>query len=92
MIPNLSQRYGEFHRLPKNNLKETGEYISVCGWCGKVLVGNDWLDVGEAIGKLQLFDLSSLPRPTHGLCSCCKVEVEREIDEFKERHHTGEGR
>ena len=70
-------------RMPDNNLRRSGEYISLCGWCGKIRVGNDWLGLGEAIGKLQLFDLSALPTLTHGLCRSCEVEVKKEMEESR---------
>jgi hypothetical protein len=92
MIPHLHQECGEPLRMLNNSLRRTDGYISVCGWCGKILVGNDWLGVGEAIGKLQLLDLSLLPRVTHGLCFSCKVEMEKEIEAFKVRQNHAMGR
>jgi hypothetical protein len=92
MMPHLHLECGDPLQMVNNNLRRTEDYISVCGWCGKILVGNDWLGVGEAIGKLQLLDLSLLPRLTHGLCCSCRVDMEKEIEDFKVRHNDTMGR
>lgn len=92
MKPHLLKECVDPLHMLNRNLRRTDEYISVCGWCGKILVGNDWLGVGEAIGKLQLLDLSLLPRLTHGLCCSCKVDMEKEIEEVKMRPNHAMGR
>ena len=75
-----------FH-IPYTNHSRRSEYISVCAWCGKIRVGDDWLDLGEAVGKLELFDLSALPRLSHGVCHVCRVELKKEVEESRAKHN-----
>lgn len=50
---------------------EGGELLRVCGWCKRVDVDGQWLEVEEAMAVLQLLERLVLPRITHGICAAC---------------------
>ncbi|MFB3923051.1 MAG: hypothetical protein ACE145_15115 [Terriglobia bacterium] len=54
------------------------DLLSICAWCKKVKVGSAWLEIEDAVAKLQLFHEPLLPRLTHGLCSVCQMRVANE--------------
>ena len=71
-------------RLPESDLRRGDEYILICAWCReKVKVENDWLELGEAMRNLEFFAASLSPRLSHGLCSSCRDEVKKGLEEFK---------
>lgn len=46
--------------------------IRMCGWCKRVAVpGEGWLEVEQAVDRLELFGAERLPEITHGLCPDC---------------------
>lgn len=45
--------------------------IEACGWCRKIRVGNEWLEVEAAVPALKLFEQDPMPMMTHGLCEAC---------------------
>lgn len=47
------------------------ELLHSCSWCKKFLVGNEWVEVEEAIQRLRLFQRRRLPAITHGICDEC---------------------
>ena len=51
--------------------KHTTDILRMCGWCKKVRVGNAWVEVEAAVEHLRLFEHSSLPLLTHGICDEC---------------------
>ena len=83
MTINVPRKNGSTFRIPDKNLSKSGNYIPICAWCGKIRVGDDWLGLGEAVGKLELFDLSALPGLTHGMCRSCKVELRKKVGESR---------
>ena len=50
----------------------------MCAWCKKADVGG-WVEVEEAVRRLQLFDQARLPRITHGVCPACKETFETKL-------------
>ncbi len=47
------------------------ELLRSCGWCKKFLVGDEWVEVEEAVQRLRLFQRRRLPSITHGICDGC---------------------
>ncbi|GAB4400098.1 MAG: hypothetical protein Kow00123_07590 [Anaerolineales bacterium] len=47
------------------------ELLRSCGWCKKFLVGDEWVEVEEAVQRLRLFQRRRLPSITHGICDEC---------------------
>lgn len=52
-----------------------GPAIRMCGWCKKVVVGNAYVEVEEAIVRLDLFAGATLPPITHGICPPCEARL-----------------
>jgi len=69
--------------LLDRTFQRSDQQISMCAWCKKVRVGSEWLEVEDAIGKLQLFQEPLLPSVTHGLCSPCLAQLKHELDEVR---------
>lgn len=57
------------------------EYVVMCGWCKRVDVSSDWLEVEEAVRRLALFNSTALPQITHGMCVDCEERMSHAIDE-----------
>jgi hypothetical protein len=47
------------------------ETLTMCGWCDRFLVGEEWVEVEEAAARLGLFQLTELPQISHGICPDC---------------------
>ena len=45
--------------------------LTMCGWCDRFLVGDEWVEVEEAAARLGLFELAELPKISHGICPDC---------------------
>lgn len=65
--------------LPSGGPETTNSYTTICSWCKKVHVEDQWCEVEEAVIRLQL--LSSTPELTHGLCPACADDLTRRIDD-----------
>lgn len=51
--------------------------LRMCSWCKKVLVGGSWLEVEDAVVRLQLFHHPRPPLVSHGICEQCSREMAR---------------
>ncbi len=47
------------------------EFVTVCSWCKRMLVGEEWVEVEVAVERLALFEREPMPGLTHGICSSC---------------------
>lgn len=47
------------------------QMLTMCGWCDRFLVGDEWVEVEQAAAQLGLFQLDELPRISHGICPDC---------------------
>ena len=48
------------------------DLLTVCSWCMCVVLPDEtWVDVEQAVAKLELFDAAQLPLVTHGMCPRC---------------------
>ncbi|MGA7828510.1 MAG: hypothetical protein WCA04_12655 [Geobacteraceae bacterium] len=68
--------------LLASGVPRSEEFIRICSMCKKVeLSKNSWVEIEEAIEALRLFDKTTLPQITHGLCHECfaygMAEVEK---------------
>lgn len=59
--------------MPRDNA-----ILMTCSWCKRVHVGEDWIEVEEAIERLGLFDRPRLPRLSHGICPECSVGIRKQ--------------
>lgn len=48
-----------------------GEFITICSWCRRVRLANEWVELDEAVRRLDLFSSASLPQLSHGICQDC---------------------
>ncbi len=53
----------------------SNEFVYVCAWCKRVDVGGEWVEVEEAVARLELFDRPVLPQLSHGICRSCYAEM-----------------
>jgi len=68
----LRQERREPVRLMAVSASRSAQTIVCCGWCKKIkLPSNAWVEVEDAIQKLNLFDAPLLPGITHGICPTC---------------------
>lgn len=47
------------------------EFLTICSWCRRARVDSAWVELDEAVKKLDLFSSASLPQLTHGMCQDC---------------------
>jgi hypothetical protein len=47
------------------------DMLTMCGWCDRFEVGDEWVEVEEAAKRLGLFVRSELPAISHGICPSC---------------------
>lgn len=57
----------------------TEEIITMCSWCKRINLSNNWCEVEEAIVRLELFEHNSLPQISHGVCEDCFEIVSKEF-------------
>lgn len=51
------------------------DLLRSCGWCKKIQVGTEWVEVEEAVHRLRLFQRRRLPAITHGICDECYARM-----------------
>jgi hypothetical protein len=61
----------EFQPLLATYAQRGEETLTMCGWCDRFLVGDDWVEVEEAAARLRLFERAELPTISHGVCPDC---------------------
>jgi hypothetical protein len=47
------------------------ETLAMCGWCDRFEVEGEWVEVEEAVRRLELFNRPELPSLSHGICPDC---------------------
>ena len=58
--------------------------LSTCSWCIKACLPNDeWVELEEAVNRLDLFGGGVVPSLKHGLCLDCQVKIETELKNLK---------
>jgi hypothetical protein len=55
------------------------EHLLMCGWCKRVALPVEWVEVEVAVAALRLFERELLPEVTHGVCPTCLEAVERTL-------------
>jgi len=61
----------------------TNDNLIVCSWCKRINLSGNWLEVELAVSQMELFNLTRLPRLTHGICADCAKQVRRDIDDAR---------
>lgn len=75
----LEERHREPVRLIEAGHPRSREFIRVCSWCNRGVIGEEWLGLEEIVEKLSLFRSEQVPDVTHGLCPDCAHRLEQEI-------------
>jgi hypothetical protein len=57
-----------------------GRQLCVCGWCKRMDVDGDWVEVEKAVDRLGLFGYPTLPLISHGICEECAREIHGSIE------------
>lgn len=52
-----------------------------CGWCNKLEVDGEWLEIEDAVARLGLMERVTPPMVTHGMCEDCLARMLAELDE-----------
>ena len=69
--------------------------LVLCSWCKKLRVSpavperpefEDWMEVEDALTKLNLFDLPGLPSISHSICITCKNAFLKGLEQESEEH------
>ncbi len=55
------------------------EWLTVCSWCKRIEVEDEWIEVEDAVLRLHLLAADRLPRLTHGICPRCSAAVTGEM-------------
>lgn len=53
--------------------------LESCSWCERVKVLEEWMEIEEAVTRLQLFEDATLPVLTHGICEVCAARIQGEL-------------
>ncbi|MGE4520534.1 MAG: hypothetical protein AB7E04_13625, partial [Desulfobacteraceae bacterium] len=64
-------------RLLESDVERNSQFIKICSWCKKVYFENEkeWVEVEEAVKRMNLFDKKTLPMLTHTMCDLCFKEL-----------------
>ncbi len=53
--------------------------LRACGWCNRLDVKGAWMELEEALPRLQLMEVPSPPKVTHGICEPCAARMTAEL-------------
>ena len=68
--------------LPHRDIGDTEDLVRLCSWCKRVqLVDRTWVEVEQAIQDLELFQSTTMPAITHGMCGDCATEIQSQIED-----------
>jgi hypothetical protein len=64
---------------------ERGEpFLTLCSWCIKAcLPTKEWVELEEAVRRLDSLGKGVVPRLTHGLCLECQITIEEELKNLR---------
>lgn len=51
-----------------------------CGWCNRLEVDGEWMEVEDAMQRLRLLEHAAPPTVTHGMCEDCLARMLAELD------------
>jgi hypothetical protein len=55
--------------------------LTICGWCMRVPVNEEWLEIEQAITALGLFEEAATPQLSHGMCPACYDTMMAALDD-----------
>jgi len=57
--------------------RRSRELLRICAWCKRIpMPGGRWVEVEEALDRLDLLDAAVLPQLTHGICPACEAALD----------------
>jgi hypothetical protein len=59
-------------QLLATSLPRRQDQLVVCGWCKKAGVGEQWVELEQAVALLGMFEGRDPPEMTHGICTTCQ--------------------
>lgn len=64
---------------------ERGEaFLTLCSWCIKACLSTkEWVELEEAVRRLDSLGKGVVPRLTHGLCLECQITIEEELKNLR---------
>jgi hypothetical protein len=57
--------------------ERSGEILEICSWCKAVCAQPVWLELEEAVQRLEILAEGSLPQLSHGICPTCSARLVR---------------
>lgn len=57
--------------------RRSRQLLRICAWCKRVpMADGRWVEVEEALDRLDLLDAAVLPQLTHGICPACDATLD----------------
>ena len=76
----VSEEEREHQQLMDANAPGDGDLLKMCSWCKQIeLEPGRWVEVEEAVSELRLFEQSSIPAISHGVCPGCFEQLVKSI-------------
>jgi hypothetical protein len=58
--------------LLAGDVERSDQFVTLCSWCKKARIEqDDWVEVEEAVNRLELFKTNVQPQLNHGICPPC---------------------
>jgi hypothetical protein len=68
------------------DVKRGEAFLAICSWCIKArLPTNEWVELEDAINRLDLLARAAMPSLTHGICVDCQSTIEHELKNLSRR-------
>lgn len=66
----------------ESKTERTDDLLKICSWCRKVEIPHtsNWVEVEEAVVRLELYKLEKLPMITHTICNHCYEKLEKDLE------------
>ena len=63
-------------------VRRSDQWLTVCSWCKRACVPEyGWMEIEEAIVRLNISDSHALPNLTGGICTDCRRRIEHDLYE-----------
>lgn len=62
------------------SVQRSEKIITICSWCKRIKAEHvHWLDMEEAVQKMELFNSNRFPKLSHGICPACYETLVKKI-------------
>lgn len=55
--------------------RDNRDFLPMCAWCDRFLVEGEWVEVEQAVRRLELFRRPEMPTLDHGICPRCSGQL-----------------